>query len=135
MLMRYFQSNFKSNACQGIVCHNILDEFRLDRSVGIDWQLLFKHPKNEVGETIKDNKAKIVNKAYCQQSIRYVNTDKMKTIKEKHQTLHNVEDLQVPKIVHFLWDQLKNQTKAIDVTREKFKPVHNTFDESNSSNQ
>lgn len=70
---------------------------------------------NVVGEKIDEKLSKIVNKALRGN----VDSEKLKLLQKKYKRPENVENLQIPKIDHFVWDQLKSNTKSNDFINQK----------------
>jgi len=48
-----------------------------------------------------------------------LNRDKMKSVLERNKRPENLSNLQIPRVPQTLWDQLKNQTKTLDASRQK----------------
>ncbi len=67
------------------------------------------------GDAIPEKLCRIVNK-----SLRNTpDQEKLKQLQEKYKCPANVENVQIPKIDGFLWDQLKTSTKSMDFLRQK----------------
>ena len=70
-----------------------------------------------LGAPVKETVARVVNKSLRP---RKVDTEKIKVMHEKYLRPENLDCLQVPRVDNFLWGQLSTETKAADVTKQKF---------------
>ena len=67
------------------------------------------------GEKVSDKVAEAINKSLRGQP----NPEKMKALVENNKRPENVQNLQIPRVDGFLWDQLKMSTKSQDVAKQK----------------
>ena len=75
----------------------------------------FFEEEQTVGDKVSDVVATAINKSLrCQ-----VDAEKMRKLMQHYRRPENIDNLQVPRVDTFLWDQLKTSTKSQDVGRQK----------------
>ena len=67
------------------------------------------------GENVSDKVAEAINKSLRGKP----NPDKMKALVENHKRPENVQNLHIPRVDGFLWDQLKMSTQSQNVAKQK----------------
>ena len=81
----------------------------------IDELTSFFIEETEWGENVKKGVAQAINKRLRSQA----DPEKMKALLDNYKCPQNIDNLQVPRVDSFLWDQLKTVTKGQDVGKQK----------------